>query len=143
MRAWYEETGNKCERLLPPGRPLEEARELLEREDAEIGDLREFIQASIAKETARQEEERRTREAQQHKELALAKRLAEEEAARADAAETLAKEQAARVKATKEDLCGRRRVWGRHAACCRGVRNYADAIPRAVEAGPGGNRTAP
>jgi WD40 repeat protein len=101
MRAWYEETGNKCERLLPPGRPLEEARELLEREDAEIGDLREFIQASIAKETARQEEERRTREAQQHKELALAKRLAEEEAARADAAETLAKEQAARVKATK------------------------------------------
>jgi hypothetical protein len=42
MRAWYEETGNKFERLLPPGRPLEEARELLEREDAEIGDLREF-----------------------------------------------------------------------------------------------------
>jgi WD40 repeat protein len=101
MRAWHEETGNKCERLLPSGRPLEEARELLKREDAEIGDLREFIQTSIVNETARQEEERRTREEQQRKELALAKRLAEEEALRADAAETLAKEQVARVKATK------------------------------------------
>ena len=102
MRAWHEETANKCERLLPPGRPLEEARELLEREDAEIGDLREFIETSIVKETTRQDEERRTREDQQRKELELAKRLAEEEAGRADAAETLAKEQAARVKATRK-----------------------------------------
>jgi len=101
MRAWYEESGNKDERLLPPGRPLEEARELLEREDAEIGDLRDFVQASIAKDEARQEEERRTRDQQQRKELVLARRLAEEEAARADTAETLAQEQAARSKATK------------------------------------------
>ena len=101
MRAWYEESGNKDERLLPPGRPLEEARELLEREDKEIGDLRDFVQASIAKDEARQEDERRSRDQQQHKELVLARRLAEEEAARADTAETLAQEQAARSKATK------------------------------------------
>jgi WD40 repeat protein len=101
MRAWYEESGNKDERLLPPGRPLEEARELLEREDKEIGDLRDFVQASIAKDEARQEEERRSRDQQQHKELVLARRLAEEEAARADTAETLVQEQAARSKATK------------------------------------------
>ena len=101
MRAWYEESGNKDERLLPPGRPLEEARELLERDDKEIGDLRDFVQASIAKDEAHQEEERRTRDQQQHKELVFAKRLAEEEAARADTAETLAQEQAARSKATK------------------------------------------
>jgi WD40 repeat protein len=101
MRAWYEESGNKDERLLPPGRPLEEARELLEREDKEIGDLRDFVQASIAKDEARQEEEQRSRDQQQHKELVLARRLAEEEAARADTAETLAQEQAARSKATK------------------------------------------
>ena len=101
MRAWYEERGNKDERLLPPGRPLEEARELLEREDKEIGDLRDFVQASIAKDEARQEDERRSRDEQQHKELVLARRLAEEEAARADTAETLAQEQAARSKATK------------------------------------------
>jgi WD40 repeat protein len=101
MRAWYEESGNKDERLLPPGRPLEEARELLGREDKEIGDLRDFIQASIAKDEARQEEEQRSRDQQQHKELVLARRLAEEEAARADTAETLAQEQAARSKATK------------------------------------------
>ena len=101
MRAWYEERGNKYERLLPPGRPLEEARELLEREDAEIGDLRDFVQASIVKDEARQAEEQRTRDEQQLKELALARRLAEEEAARADTAETLAQEQAARGKATK------------------------------------------
>ena len=101
MRAWYEESGNKDEQLLPPGRPLEEARELLEREDKEIGDLRDFVQASIAKDEARQEEEQRSRDQQQHKELVLARRLAEEEAARADTAETLAQEQAARSKATK------------------------------------------
>jgi len=101
MRAWYEECGSKDERLLPPGRPLEEARELLERGDKEIGDLRDFVQASIAKDEAHQEEERRSRDQQQHKELVLAKRLAEEEAARADTAETLAQEQAARSKATK------------------------------------------
>lgn len=101
MRAWYEESGNKDERLLPPGRPLEEARELLEREDKEIGDLRDFVQASIAKDEARQEDERRSRDQQQHKELVLARRLAEEEAARANTAETLAQEQAARSKATK------------------------------------------
>ena len=101
MRAWYEESGNKDERLLPPGRPLEEARELLEREDKEIGDLRDFVQASIAKDEARQEEEQRSRDQQQHKELVLARRLAEEEAARADTAETLAQEQVARSKATK------------------------------------------
>ena len=101
MRAWYEESGNKDERLLPPGRPLEEARELLEREDKEIGDLRDFVQASIAKDEAHLEEERRSRDQQQRKELVLARRLAEEEAARADTAETLAQEQAARSKATK------------------------------------------
>lgn len=101
MRAWYEESGNKDERLLPPGRPLEEARELLDREDKEIGDLRDFVQASIAKDEARQEDEQRSRDQQQHKELVLARRLAEEEAARADTAETLAREQAARSKATK------------------------------------------
>lgn len=101
MRAWYEESGNRDERLLPPGRPLEEARELLGREDKEIGDLRDFVQASIAKDEARQQEERRSRDQQQHKELVLARRLADEEAARADTAETLAREQAARSKATK------------------------------------------
>ena len=74
---------------------------MLEREDKEIGDLRDFVQASIAKDEARQEEERRSRDQQQHKELVLARRLAEEEAARADTAETLAQEQAARSKATK------------------------------------------
>ena len=111
MRAWYEESGNKDERLLPPGRPLEEARELLEREDKEIGDLRDFVQASIAKDEARQEEERRSRDQQQHKELVLARRLAEEEAARADTAETLAQEQAARSKATKRTYAISSRVW--------------------------------
>ncbi|MET3993731.1 ABC-type transporter MlaC component/energy-coupling factor transporter ATP-binding protein EcfA2 [Bradyrhizobium sp. S3.9.2] len=47
MRAWADETVEKSERLLPPGRPLEEARELLRRPDAEIDDIKPFIKASL------------------------------------------------------------------------------------------------
>ncbi|MFL4979281.1 MAG: TIR domain-containing protein [Xanthobacteraceae bacterium] len=122
MQVWQEETGDKAQRLLPPGRPLEEARELLARERAEVDDIRPFIEASIARDEAQQERERQARDEQQQKELAAAneraeaarqlaeerargeaaaKRLAEEAAAGKRAAEQLALEQLARVKTTR------------------------------------------
>ena len=143
MRAWYEESGNKDEQLLPPGRPLEEARELLEREDTEIGDLRDFVQASIAKDEARQEEEQRSRDQQQHKELVLARRLAEEEAARADTAETLAQEQAARSKATKRTYAISSVFGFMLLIVVAAFAVMQIAIPRTVKSGARGNRASP
>jgi TIR domain len=69
MRTWEQETLNKDERLLPPGRPLEEARELLLREGAEIDDIRPFIDASILADIARKNKERSDREQEQRRQL--------------------------------------------------------------------------
>lgn len=59
---WLNDDRNP-ERLLPIGRPLEEARELLKRKDQLIDDLREFIMLSI--ELRREEAERKRIEEQQ------------------------------------------------------------------------------
>lgn len=72
MRAWAEEKADKDSRLLAPGRPLEEARELLSRQDALIDDIRPYIEASIAKDDARLAEE----QGRLQRELATAQRLA-------------------------------------------------------------------
>jgi tetratricopeptide (TPR) repeat protein len=72
MRAWAEEKADKDSRLLAPGRPLEEARELLSRQDALIDDIRPYIEASIAKDDARLAEE----QGRLQRELAIAQQLA-------------------------------------------------------------------
>jgi TIR domain len=108
MQVWQEETGDKTQRLLPPGRPLEEARELLARDRAEVDDIRPFIEASIARDEAQQEKEQQAREEQQQKELAAAneraeaaRQLAEERARGEAAAKRLADEVVARARMTR------------------------------------------
>jgi Novel STAND NTPase 1/TIR domain len=64
MHAWTEENTDKDSRLLAPGRPLEEARELLSRPHVLIADVRPFIEASIAHDDARKAEEQRRIEAE-------------------------------------------------------------------------------
>ena len=64
MHAWAGEEADKDSRLLAPGRPLEEARELLSRPHAPIDDIRPFIEASIAHDDARVTEEQRQIEAE-------------------------------------------------------------------------------
>jgi hypothetical protein len=46
-RAWKEETGDKHSRLLPPGRPLAEAEELLKNPLVDTTELEDFIRASF------------------------------------------------------------------------------------------------
>jgi len=61
---WALEDGLQDSRLLPPGRPLEEARDLLAVDDALISDLRPFIEASIRhdEEKVRAEQQRENRQ---------------------------------------------------------------------------------
>lgn len=81
-RAWEAETRDRDSRLLAPGRPLEEARELLTKEGALIDDIRAYIEASIAKDDARQAEEA-ARAAEEHRrKVEAAERLARSERAK-------------------------------------------------------------
>ena len=86
MRAWTEETADKSSRLLAPGRPLEEARELLSRPDALIDDLRPFIEASIAHDDVRVAEEQHRVQAEKQREIDEARRMASVERGRRRAA---------------------------------------------------------
>lgn len=53
--AWKHEAGDKASRLLPPGRPLEEARDLLNKPQVlRNSEVRTFVQASIAADDLRQ-----------------------------------------------------------------------------------------
>jgi hypothetical protein len=90
MTVWATERADKNSRLLPPGRPLEEGRELLARDDALIDDLRPFIEQSIAADEARQATEQR--------------RLDEENQLRLDEAEKLTKAAQSKRKATTAGL---------------------------------------
>ena len=86
MRAWAEEEADKDSRLLAPGRPLEEARELLSRPHALIDDIRPFIEASIAHDDARVAEEQRRIEAEKQREIEQARKVAAAERGRRRAA---------------------------------------------------------
>ena len=86
MRAWAEEQADKDSRLLAPGRPLEEARELLSRPHALIDDIRPFIEASIAHDDARLAEEQRRIEAEKQREIEQARKVAAAERGRRRAA---------------------------------------------------------
>jgi WD40 repeat protein len=86
MRAWAEEPTDKDSRLLAPGRPLEEARELLSRPHALIDDIRPFIEASIAHDDARVAEEQRRIEAEKQREIEQARKIAAAERGRRRAA---------------------------------------------------------
>ena len=86
MRAWAEEKADKDSRLLAPGRPLEEARELLSRPHALIDDIRPFIEASIAHDDARVAEEQRRIEAEKQREIEQARKVAAAERGRRRAA---------------------------------------------------------
>jgi WD40 repeat protein len=86
MRAWAEEEADKDSRLLAPGRPLEEARELLSRPHAPIDDIRPFIEASIAHDDARVAEEQRRIEAEKQREIEQARKVAAAERGRRRAA---------------------------------------------------------
>jgi hypothetical protein len=83
MRAWAEEEADKDSRLLAPGRPLEEARELLSRPHALIDDIRPFIEASIAHDDGRVAEEQRRIEAEKQREIERRTRLPQPSAAAA------------------------------------------------------------
>jgi hypothetical protein len=76
MRAWTEERADKSSRLLAPGRPLEEARELLSRPDALIDDIRPFIEASIARDDVRVAEEQDRLQAEKQREIEEARKKA-------------------------------------------------------------------
>src|SRR4051794_9607976 len=85
MRAW-EQHKRESDWLLPPGRPLEEARDLHERRRADLDDeVCRFIEASLEEDKQRKRKEQQQREEQQQKELAAANE-------RAEAARQLAKE---------------------------------------------------
>ena len=86
MHAWAEEPADKDSRLLAPGRPLEEARELLSRPHALIDDIRPFIEASIAHDDARVAEEQRRIEAEKQREIEQARKVAAAERGRRRAA---------------------------------------------------------
>ena len=86
MHAWAEEKEDKDSRLLAPGRPLEEARELLAREHALIDDIRPFIETSIAHDDARLAEEQRRIEAEKQREIEQARKVAAAERGRRRAA---------------------------------------------------------
>ena len=86
MRAWAEEPADKDSRLLAPGRPLEEARELLSHPHALINDIRPFIEASIAHDDARLAEEQRRIEAEKQREIEQARKVAAAERGRRRAA---------------------------------------------------------
>ncbi len=77
---------DKDSRLLAPGRPLEEARELLSRPHALIDDIRPFIKASIAHDDARVAEEQRRIEAEKQREIEQARKGAAPERGRRRAA---------------------------------------------------------
>jgi WD40 repeat protein len=82
MRAWAEEPADKDSRLLAPGRPLEEARELLSRPHAPIDDIRPFIEASIAHDDTRVTEEQRRIEAEKQREIEQVRKVAAAERGR-------------------------------------------------------------
>lgn len=82
MAAWAAEETDKDSRLLPPGRPLEEARELLERDDALIDDVRSFIERSIDADDARRTAEQRRVDEENRRRLADAEKLAAAERAK-------------------------------------------------------------
>jgi WD40 repeat protein len=86
MHAWAEEEADKDSRLLAPGRPLEEARELLSRPHAMIDDIRPLIEASIAHDDARLAEEQRRIEAEKQREIEQARKVAAAERGRRRAA---------------------------------------------------------
>jgi WD40 repeat protein len=86
MRAWAEEEADKDSRLLAPGRPLEEARELLSRPHALIDDIRPFIEVSIAHDDARVALEQRRIEAEKQHEIEQARKVAAAERGRRRAA---------------------------------------------------------
>jgi hypothetical protein len=86
MRAWAEEPDDKDSRLLAPGRPLEEARELLSRPHAPIDDIRPFIEASIAHDDTRLAEEQRRIAAEKQHEIEQARKVAAAERGRRRAA---------------------------------------------------------
>jgi hypothetical protein len=86
MHAWVEETTDKDSRLLAPGRPLEEARELLSRPHVLIADVRPFIEASIAHDDARKAEEQRRIEAEKQREIEQVRKIAAAERGRRRAA---------------------------------------------------------
>jgi WD40 repeat protein len=86
MRAWAEEEADKDSRLLAPGRPLEEARELLSHPHALIDDIRPFIEASTAHDDARVTEEQRRIEAEKQHEIEQARKVAAAERGRRRAA---------------------------------------------------------
>jgi WD40 repeat protein len=62
-KAWRDETSDKASRLLPPGRPLEEARDLLSKPQV-LADprLRDFVNSSITADDRRQTSIRRRRQ---------------------------------------------------------------------------------
>jgi eukaryotic-like serine/threonine-protein kinase len=73
----WEEENKDSEFLLPPGRPLAEAAEILAtRRDALAGNVVAFIEASLAADAERQQAERNRREEQLRAEAAAARRLA-------------------------------------------------------------------
>jgi WD40 repeat protein len=82
MRAWMEEETDRDSRLLAPGRPLEEARELLSHPHALIDDIRPFIEASIARDDARVAEEQRWLQAENQREIEQARKVADAERGR-------------------------------------------------------------
>jgi WD40 repeat protein len=87
MRAWTEEhEADKDSRLLAPGRPLEEARELLSRPHALIDDIRPFIEASIARDDIRVADEQRRIQADKQREVEQARKMAAAERGRRRAA---------------------------------------------------------
>jgi WD40 repeat protein len=82
MRAWTEEETDRDSRLLAPGRPLEEARELLSHPHALIDDICPFIEASIARDDARVAEEQRRLQAENQREIEQARKVAAAERGR-------------------------------------------------------------
>jgi hypothetical protein len=70
-RSWQEEQINKPSRLLPPGRPLEEGRALLDKPGATEG-LAKFIKDSINAENAREEERQARQRRRQQLRVAFA-----------------------------------------------------------------------
>jgi len=86
MRAWAEEKTDKDSRLLAPGRPLEEARDLLSRPHALIDDIRPYIEVSIGREETRLGDERRRIEVEKQREIEGARKVAAAERGRRRAA---------------------------------------------------------
>src|SRR4051794_28705180 len=103
MRAW-EQHGRESDWLLPPGRPLEEARDLHERRRADLDDeISRFVEASLEADKQQERKEQQEREEQQRRQLAAANEraeaarlLAEERAQRAEMAKKLAEEESER-----------------------------------------------